>query len=301
MDATLRHPPTGNPGAAALSGLRGAARDDGGFPERAGGGFNPGATAWAALALARAPGSSALAQRAAERLARAQQPDGRVAVAEGHAAAIWPTPLALLAWQATSSSPEQRERAERFLLAVSGTVSEVGENSVDKTIVGHDGTIPGWPWILGTHSWVEPTALAVLALRRAGRASHPRVQDGVRLLVNRQLSRGGWNYGNTTVYGTELVPQVDATGVALAALAGMIPAEAVAKSIALLENAMSEVRTPFSLAWGILGLSAWGRRPAGTATWVDESLALAGRYGGYGTTHLAMLLAAQDAGGTLSP
>ena len=60
------------------------------------------------------------------------------------------------------------------------------------------------------------------------------------------------------------------------------------------------MRTPLSLAWGILGLSAWGRRPAEAAAWVDESLALAGRYGGYGTTHLAMLLAARDAGGAFA-
>ena len=164
--------------AAALVELRRALRDDGGFPERAGGSFSPAATAWAALALARDPGSLPVAIRAAERLAKVQQPDGRVAVAVGHADAVWPTPLALLAWQATDSFPEPRDRAERFLLGVSGTVIGGGEKSVGSAVVGHDGTIPGWPWILGTHSWVEPTALAVLALRRAGRASHLRVQEG---------------------------------------------------------------------------------------------------------------------------
>jgi hypothetical protein len=295
MDAVLRSSSPSDAGFAALGELRRTVRDDGGFPERAGGGFSPGATAWAALVLARVPGSSALALRAAERLAQAQLPDGRVAVAAGHADAVWPTPLALLAWQATGSHPEHRDRAERFLLATAGV--GVGEDSANRDIAGHDTTIPGWPWILGTHSWVEPTALAVLALRRAGRTTHQRVQDGVRLLVNRQLSRGGWNYGNTTVYGTELVPQVDATGVALAALAGMIPTEAVAKSIAMLENAVPAVKTPLSLAWALFGLSLWGRRPAGAANWIDKSFSLAGQYGGYSTTHLAMLLAAQDAGG----
>ena len=296
MDAAIRSGAPLDAGTEALGSLRRTARSDGGFPERAGGVFSPAATAWAALALARDPGGKDLALRAAERLALAQQADGRVAVSDDHADAVWPTPLALLAWLVTGSSPEHQDRAERFLLGVSG----VGDPTSDRAIVGHDTTIRGWPWTLGTHSWVEPTALAVLALRRADLAAHPRVQDGVRLLLNRQLSRGGWNYGNTTVYGTELAPQIDATGVALAVLAGVTPAESVAKSIALLESALPDVRTPQSLAWGILGLSAWGRRPAGAAARVDESFALAGRYGGYGTTHLAMLLAARDAAGAFS-
>lgn len=277
--------------------LRRAVRDDGALAERSGGGFSPAATAWAAMALALSPEGASLATRAAGRLARAQQPDGRVPVANEHPDAVWPTPLALLAWQATATAAANRDRAQRFLLAESGITAA----AADAAVVGHDATLRGWPWITGTHSWVEPTALAVLALRRAGHASHPRVQEGVRLLLNRQLSGGGWNYGNTTVYGTELLPQVDATGVALVALAGLIPREDAAKSLSLLERALPGVRTPLSLGWGLLGLSEWARRPADAEARVDESLSLAGRYGGYSTTHLALLLVARQAGGVFSP
>ncbi len=72
----------------------------------------------------------------------------------------------------------------------------------------------------GTHSWVEPTAINVLALRSAGQAGHPRCREAVKLLLDRQLPEGGWNYGNTTVLGHVLRPQVQPTGLALAALAG---------------------------------------------------------------------------------
>jgi len=297
MDTSVRTGPTGDCRAAALGELRRSIRDDGGLPERAGGGFSPAATAWATLAFTLAAQDASLALRTTERLAKAQQPDGRVTVAAGNTAAVWPTPLALLAWQVTGSFPERRDRAERFLLSVSGVVEETR----DTIVVGHDTTLRGWPWVLETHSWVEPTALAVIALRRAGRAAHPRVQEGVRLLLDRQLAGGGWNYGNTTVYGTQLVPQVDATGVALAALAGSAPSERVAPSCAWLESALPGVRTPFSLSWGIIGLSAWVRRPESAAAWVDESFSLAGRYGGYDTSHLALLLVARETGGPFSP
>jgi hypothetical protein len=33
---------------------------------------------------------------------------------------------------------------------------------------GYDASIAGWPWVPETHSWVEPTALSILVLRRAG-------------------------------------------------------------------------------------------------------------------------------------
>ena len=72
----------------------------------------------------------------------------------------------------------------------------------------------------GTHSWVEPTAINVLALRSADQAGHPRCREAVKLLLDRQLPEGGWNYGNTTVLGHVLRPQVQPTGLALAALAG---------------------------------------------------------------------------------
>ena len=90
----------------------------------------------------------------------------------------------------------------------------------EQLLVGHDTTLQGWPWVVGTHSWVEPTAINVLALRSAGQAGHPRCREAVKLLLDRQLPEGGWNYGNTTVLGHVLRPQVQPTGLALAALAG---------------------------------------------------------------------------------
>ena len=57
-------------------------------------------------------------------------------------------------------------------------------------IVGHDPRLVGWPWVDGTHSWLEPTALAILALCRAGLADHPRVNAGIELILDRALDGG---------------------------------------------------------------------------------------------------------------
>ena len=94
-----------------------------------------------------------------------------------------------------------------------------------------------WPWVLGTHSWIEPTAFNVLALKAAGRGEHPRTREAVRLLVDRLLPTGGCNYGNTTVLGQQLRPHLAPTGLVLLSLAGeQINDSRIAKSLAYLQS-----------------------------------------------------------------
>ena len=86
--------------------------------------------------------------------------------------------------------------------------------------LGHDSSLIGWPWVEGTHSWIEPTAWAVLALKAVGLRQHPRTREAVRLLVDRLLPEGGCNFGNTYVLGQQLLPHLQSSGICLLALAG---------------------------------------------------------------------------------
>lgn len=266
----------------------------GGFSGQPGGGLRVDATAWAALALLRlADAPAGVVATARDRLAAVQQPDGRLIILPGHRGAVWPTALAALAWQGSTPHQPAHQHAIAFLLATEGQHSEVGEGT--SKIMGHDMSLRGWPWIAGTHSWVEPTALAVIALRAAGHGSHARVEEALRLLTDRQLSSGGWNYGNTLVFGQELRPMPETTGAALAALAGRVTAAEVAPSLTYLAAEVERVRTPLSLGWGLFGLSAWERRPPEAERWADEAL---GRPAGmlpYDTAELAILHLAQHA------
>jgi hypothetical protein len=158
--------------------------------------------------------------------------------------------------------------------------------------LAHDTSIQGWSWTQDTHSWVEPTSLSILALRVSGLGEHVRVQEGVRLLIDRQLPAGGWNFGNTLVYGTELYPQPDCTGLALSALVDCVPRSEVEKSIKYLASQVTRVRTPLSLGWGILGLGAWGQKPGQTKGWVRECMSRQEKFGAYDTTLVSLLLLA---------
>ncbi len=273
------------------------ARDDGGFSGLPEGEYRPDATAWAVLALEERPAAAEAIARGRSRLAREQRADGRVPVRPDHAEAAWPTPLAVLAWRGAPEHDEPLERAVAFLLATTGQHWPVSPDSP----TGHDTSLRGWPWILGTHSWIEPTALAVLALDAVGRGGEARVREATALLLDRMLPVGGWNYGNTTVFGSELRPLPESTGVALHALAGRVARERVAPSLAYLAHELGRVRTPFTVGWGVLGLAAWGERPAAADGWLAETLAREERLGPFDTVHLALLALADRAREGLLP
>ena len=261
---------------------------EGGFPSRSGEPFRCDATAWAILALSRlAPGHSLL-RLARDRLTTAQDLDGRVSISKEHEEAFWPTALSVLAWNGSQTHEPHCRRGVLFLL---NTMGHHWSKKPDAP-TGHDPSIPGWPWIGGTHSWIEPTALGVIALQAEGYGQHDRVREAIRMMLDRQLPHGGWNYGNTTVYGRELHPMPESTGAALAGLAGQVEQGTVALSLDYLQGEVDRLRTPVSLGWGLLGLAAWDRWPSNGAALVERCVANQSRYGEYDTSALGLLLLA---------
>jgi hypothetical protein len=236
-----------------------------------------------------------LLEKARNRLAAGQKQDGRVCISPEHPEAFWPTPLAILAWNGSPAHREALSRAVRFLQDTTGIHFEKDP----KAPVTHDTSIRGWPWIAKTHSMVEPTALSLIALRIAGNGETGRTREGTRMLMDRQLPAGGWNYGNTLVYGQELYPQPENTGLALSALAGTVVRQDVLRSLEYLESRIVRLRAPLSLGWGLLGLGAWGARPEKARSWVLESFKLQEKFGPYDTTLLSLLLLVFLAGGGL--
>lgn len=252
-------------------------------------------TAITAMALA-AHGRTDAAHWAADWLAATQATDGSVPVRRQADGPHWTTSLAVLAWQAVDPTGF----AEPIRRAVSWMLTIRGETQARSNQINHDPTLAAWPWVAGTHSWIEPTSLHVLALKSVGHADHPRVREAVRMLVDRQIPGGGCNYGNTGVLGQTLRPHVQPTGLALRALGGeTLGAGRIAASVAWLQRELCERTTSTSLAWGLLGLSAHStphRRaiPDGAADWIEQAHTrnAAGRPSAYKT---ALLLLAAGA------
>ncbi len=280
-----------------LDEVRARALPGGGFADRRGGRYRPDATAWAIIALSVGrQGDGGLLDEARLRLAQDQLADGRVSISRDHPEVIWPTSLAILAWQRAPACRALLSKATTFLAGAHG----LHWNRPPRAPIAHDTAILGWPWVSGAHSWVEPTGLAITALRTAGMSDHPRVREGIRLLLDRQLPSGGWNYGNTLVFNHEQWPCPECTGVVLQALVGLVPRAQIQRSLDYLSNHIGQLRTPLSLGWSLLGVSSWDDYPREADGWVKTTLEREARYGGYDTPALCLLLRAGLAPGGLA-
>jgi hypothetical protein len=246
----------------------------------------PVATSWAILACLSSGIKTEEIKTAQAYLSAIQREDGRICIDVHNSAAFWPTALAILAWQGASEYRNQYDKAIQFLLNTTGIHFPKEADAP----TGHDTSIHGWPWIENTHSWIEPTALSILALKIAGHTEHVRVKEGIKMIMNRQLNNGGWNYGNTTVFGRELYPMPDSTAIAISALYGSISRPDIDKSIDYLKSRIEKIKAPFSLGWGILGLSVWDERPGEIKEKILESLNLQKTYGEFQTSLLSLLL-----------
>jgi hypothetical protein len=229
-------------------------------------------TALAAIALLAAHRS---AGGAVEWLAGRQAVNGSVS-ASAQADAKWPTGWAILAALAESrfanrghnqSARFDVARATRWILQTTGdSAAAVGEKNVQTSAPS------GWPWVNGTYSWVEPTAIQIVALKAAGYGSHGRTREGVSMLLDRLLTNGGCNYGNTVVLGQELRPHLQPTGLAVLALAGEAIGEIrIVRSLNYLASSLSANTPSASLAYGLIGLAAHDRVPNGAADWLEAA------------------------------
>jgi hypothetical protein len=224
-------------------------------------------TALAALAFV-VHGRMNHAEKAAAALAAMQQVNGEVSVRAGEQTPGWPTSLAVSAWTAIDRGAyrSQIEKGLAWMLTNRGEPVERSDS------FGHDTTLIGWAYAEHTHSWVEPTAFAVLALKAARRNDHPAAREGVAVLIDRQLPGGGLNYGNTYVLGQLIRSHVEPTGLALLALGGENDSSGrIAKSIAWLRRNLGAETTPLSLAWGILGLRAHAAELPQAGEWLGAA------------------------------
>ncbi len=264
---------------------------NGGFPYQVGAEARADSTAWAVMALSNCAISEPICEQGREYLLEQQDTMGRVCISHSHPNASWPTPLAILAWHSSTNYRLSEKLASQYLLTFTGNHFPKS----DPPIIGHDPSIIGWPWIEDTHSWIISTGMAILALQVVGLGAHARVKEGQAMILDRQLPHGGWNYGNTSVFGKELHPLPECTGIALQALANDTDLQYVERSLDYLLKRLPTLHTPISLGWALLGLGAWGLRPSHSEELILTSLDLQERYGPYPVPALALLLCAANA------
>jgi len=203
---------------------------------------------------ATAPGTRALL--------RLQQRDGGWPALAGDRESSWTTALALCALNQTNDFADSREKAFRWLLKERGREGHWLWRWKFKTTdrnVQFDPDKYGWPWSDGTASWVIPTAFSIVAIKqtticnRSAEAEN-RIRLGTEMLLDRACPNGGWNSGNSVVYGVPMRPHVEATAIALLGLQNEPRGAVVENSLSWLQQKTATLESVSSLAWSILSL-----------------------------------------------
>jgi hypothetical protein len=197
-------------------------------------------------------------------LVDSQRADGGWPAFAGDQEASWTTALALCTLTAVNDVSRARERALIWLLSERGKEAHWLWRWKLKTADRNVRFDPDKPWGPGAGSWVIPTAVSVIAIKQftvcsGSEASEKRIRLGVEMLLDRACVGGGWNSGNSIVYGVPLRPHVEATANALLALQDEPRGEIVQASVKWLESRAAHIEAVSSLSWCILALFAYQR------------------------------------------
>jgi len=125
-----------------------------------------------------------------------------------------------------------------------------------------DRQLQAWSWTEGTFSWLEPTALCLLALK-VRRVEAPIVAERIAaaeaVIADRACQPAGWNYGNAQVLTQDLRPYVPTTALALLAMQDRRGEPFVTRSVDwLAANALAE-RAAMALSLAAVALSVFDR------------------------------------------
>ncbi len=243
--------------------IRAHQNPDGGWGYRPGGQSLVEPSALCALVL-QAAGRDAATGKALSFLKSCQGGDGAVGLGPQNKSGNWMAYAALLAFHGLGATDEER-RLKDWILGFESAPSRYSAADLEaiRAAYRYDASVKGWPWTPGTSAWVEPTALFVLALVHAGvPATESRVASGVRLLIDRKVPSGGWNFGNPYAKSFAMAAATISTALALAALgaAGFPESDpAIADGIRFFAKELAVGVSTASLAWGLLALKSFSR------------------------------------------
>ena len=264
---------------ALLAELRNRRNADGGWPARRGLPSNAECTALARMAF-HSSGTAGAAEvdAATSWLLRHQSADGSWSFQPDVPLGTWPTGLAVLALGAHAEHREAVRAAVRHLVEQQPRKLPWITNLLywfarDRMSVELNPSVNGWPWAQGAFSWVEPTAYAVLALKKhgdlLGRRAASRWEEGERMILDRACVGGGWNHGNYRVLGEDVDPYPDTTAIALLALQGGGRIPEVDEGLRAMHGLLDEHASGMTLALAHLAGRAWSVPSEGVRARLD--------------------------------
>ena len=266
---------------------------------------NTEATALATLAMGQlGEPERASAERGRTWLRQRQLGDGSWPVTAASATGSWTTSFAVMALAREADAAPAR-RGARWLLGHRGNdlgwlYSLLYRIIPERLPTRLNPDLKGWAWTDNEFSWVEPTAYALMALKKLGRDGVPgagsQISEAERMLYDRVCPDGGWNHGNSWVYGVPLPSYLETTAVALIALQDHRDDARTRAALEALRRMLADARSGLGLSWSIICLALHGDD---AQPWRRRLADVHGRTGFLGETKpvaLALLAAADGAG-----
>ena len=236
--------------------LRSTQNADGGW------GYFPGKQSWleptayALMALHSDPGSRQHFERGWNLMRSWQLPDGSWQACATVRQPHWTTALCITLHCLRGVHDDRLRGGLAWLLDTSGIENGLRyrlAHFISPSVVELDPSFKAWPWLPGCSSWIEPTAHALVALKKVSKALPSstvgeRIGMGEKMILERRCSDGGWNYGNRKVLGTDLPSYPETTALALLGLSGNRALD-LSAPLALALRQWRETRSPLARAW----------------------------------------------------
>jgi hypothetical protein len=218
-------------------------------------------TCYAVMALR--DGGGAPRDQAVDLLLKIQNPNGSWSAFEGDdPEGCWTTALAAITLRFSGAPSAPLEKSTLWLLDHKGREGhwfwKWKFRTADRA-VRFDPDKYGWPWFPDTVSWVVPTAFSLIALKQSvpccnSELVRNRIERGTEMLRDRACREGGWNAGNSIVFGAPLAPYIDTTAIALMALKDGTDPVAV-QGLKWMRQALPNCPSVYSLAWASIAFS----------------------------------------------
>jgi len=207
-----------------------------------------------------------------EWLIKRQNADGGWPLNDTLKASSWSTAWAMIALSESGQFEERLAKAGNWALEQEGSKPGILANLIlaltfQKKAVQLNEDLIGWSWTPNSFSWIEPTSYFLLALKKtkrllASKIVEERIRQSELMIYDRMCDTGGWNYGNSSVYGERLWPYPDITAVALIALQDQAERKENQVSLRALSEMTKSTDSGLALSWSAICVSLYGQEDA---------------------------------------
>ena len=205
-------------------------------------------------------------------LLHCQHQDGGWGINEDDPESGWQTAWALIALRYSTQNNIAISHAVDWLTTVE-TV-EVSREQFQKQEIPKTDTIGAlvWPWMPGQLGFIEPTAMAILALEGLNKSQRAdaRVNSALNYIQQYRTSHGGWDYGNEGKLDTGVLPRAYPTALTLIALSHIAKDKIQTIDAIALQQALSRDPSILVQSSGVLALRTMGADPNALITNITE-------------------------------